>query len=349
MYDPVDLAFAYGAPIASGVFKASTDDFKVDERLGFELSGAGEHLFLRVEKRGLNTEELVKRLAMTLNKPVKSISYAGLKDRLALTTQWLSVHCPGEDIPDASSLEGNQWRVIQSGRHLKKLKKGGLESNLFTMVLRDLTHHEDIEHRLACIKAHGVPNYFGPQRFGHHGQNIQKAEDMLLKGKRVKDRFLRGLYYSTARSFLFNRILSERVAHRNWNRVIPGDVVQLAGTHSVFCATTPDHAMQERATNHDLSPASTLWGKGNELVRCDALIMQQTSLTDLEPWCRALEQHELIRAYRAHVLCAQHMTWVWQDANLVLSFELTAGSFATSVLRELIATLSASPHQIHTQ
>lgn len=331
-----DFAFAYGQPITSGVFKASVDDFKVDERLGFELSGSGEHQFLRIEKRGLNTDELVKRLAKTLAKPIKSISYAGLKDRQALTTQWLSVHCPGEAIEGVDSLEGDGWRVIDSGRHLKKLKIGGLAGNLFTLVVRDISDCAAVEARIQLIKIGGVPNYFGPQRFGHNGQNVSKAAHMLLNGVRVKDKFLRGIYYSAARSWLFNRILSARVEQRTWNKALSGDVMQLAGTHSIFPIETPDDAIHARVAANDVSPASVLWGRGNERLSLEALAVQQQSLNGMESWGLALEQHGLDRAYRAHVLHAQHLTWEWQDTHLTLSFELPPGGYATSILRELI-------------
>lgn len=333
-----NLAFAYGMPSATGIFKASVDDFKVDEILGFELSGSGEHQFLRIEKRGLNTEELVKRLAANLKKPIKSISYAGLKDRQAITTQWLSVHCPGEAIAGVDSLHGEGWRVIESMRHLKKLKTGALIGNKFTLVIRDISDDASIDARLQLIKAGGVPNYFGPQRFGHNGQNLLKAEAVLLKGMRVKDRFLRGIYYSAARSFLYNRILSARVAQHTWNKAMSGDVMQLAGTHSIFLIDIPDDTIHARLKSHDLSPASPLWGKGAARERLDALILQQKALYDFEPWCVALEEQGLERAYRAHVLCVQELTWEWRDQTLVLSFELTAGAYATSVLREVICT-----------
>lgn len=342
MFNVNELAFAYGKPEASGVFKASADDFKVDERLGFKLSGNGEHQFLRIEKRGLNTEELVKRLAKTLSKPVKSISYAGLKDRQALTTQWLSVHCPGEIIPDAHLLGGDGWRVIESGRHLKKLKIGGLASNLFTLVVREISDCSAVEARLLVIKTGGVPNYFGPQRFGHNGQNVSRAADILFKGVRVKDKFLRGIYYSAARSWLFNRILSLRVTQHSWNKALSGDVMQLAGTHSIFPVDIPDETIHARMAANDLSPASVLWGLGHERLRLEALVVQQQGVDGLKSWCEALEQHGLERAYRAHVLHPQGLTWQWQDANLTLSFELVPGAYATSVLRELIVDTSAN-------
>ena len=336
MFDVNELAFAYGRPEVSGVFKASADDFKVDEILGFELSGEGEHQFLRIEKRGLNTEELVKRLAICVGKPAKSISYAGLKDRQALTTQWLSVHCPGEIIPDANVLHGEGWRVIESNRHLKKLKTGALAGNKFTLVVRDIVDYDAVETRLGLIKDGGVPNYFGPQRFGHNGQNIARAEAVLLNGLRVKDRFLRGIYYSAARSFLYNRILSLRVASHTWNKAVSGDVMQLAGKHSIFPIVIPDDTIHARVESHDLSSASLLWGKGDTLVSAEALTFQQDALHGFESWCTALESHGLERAYRAHVLRVDNLLWQWQDGELTLSFELTAGAYATSVLRELI-------------
>ncbi len=336
IFDVNELAYAYGKPLSTGVFKASADDFVVDEVLGFALSGEGEHQFLRIEKRGLNTEELVVRVARAVGKPVKQISYAGLKDRQALTTQWLSVHCPGENIPGVHALHGEGWRVVDSGRHLKKLKTGGLSGNRFQLVLRDVHDSETVEMRLQRIKAGGVPNYFGPQRFGHQGQNMVKAVDMLLHGRRVKDRFLRGIYYSAARSFLFNRILSARVAHETWDKALSGDVMQLAGTHSIFSVERPDEALHARVARQDASPASLLWGIGESRVRAEALIIQQQGLDGLEALCDALEQHGLERAYRAHVLFANQLAWRWQASNLMVSFELTAGSYATSVLRQLI-------------
>ncbi len=337
IFDVNELAYANGKPVSTGVFKASADDFMVDEILSFELSGEGEHQFLRIEKRGLNTQELVKRVATCVGKPAKHISYAGLKDRQALTTQWLSVHCPGEDIPNAHVLQGDGWRVVESARHLKKLKAGGLSGNRFKLVLREMQQSDALEMRLQHIKAGGVPNYFGPQRFGHQGQNMVKAADMLLQGRRVKDRFLRGIYYSAVRAFLFNRILSARVEHGSWNKALPGDVMQLTGTHSIFTTSHPDEALQARIALQDASPASVLWGLGESRVSADARIIEQQGLDGFSALCGALEQHGLECAHRAHMLFAHHLAWSWHESDLTLTFELTTGSYATSVLRELIA------------
>ena len=339
MFDFNSYPFAYGKPKASGLLKTSVEDFKVDEVLGFELTGEGEHLFLRIEKEGLNTEEVVKALATTLGKSEKSISYAGLKDRQALTTQWLCVHCPGEEIEEANLLQGQGWRVIESRRHLKKLKTGALAANEFRLILRELSEKFDVEERLEQIKLTGVPNYFGPQRFGYEGQNLLKAQSVLLGGGKVKNRFLRGIYYSAARSFLFNKILAERVEAKNWDKALSGDVMQLAGSNSIFSIELPDEMIATRLQNFDLSPAAPLWGKGQERASLEALNLQELALADYKPWCEALEHKDLERAYRSLRLQVEELTWAWKDdKTLNLKFRLVAGSYATTVVRELINT-----------
>lgn len=311
--------------------------------MGFVPTGAGEHLFLRIKKQNLNTEDVAKQLARLLNKPSKLISYAGLKDKHAVTTQWFSIHCPGEDLPHADHLSGEGWQVIESTRHLKKLKNGGIARNQFTLMIRHIKARDELEQRLTLINTLGVPNYFGPQRFGHLGQNLIKAEKMLLHGFRVKDRFLRGIYYSTARSYLFNCILAKRVALQNWNKALSGDVLQLSGSHSIFPIEVPDETIHSRVATHDVSPASVLYGKGKELASLEALQIQQEVLHDFSSWCDALIAHGLEKAYRAHVLIPEQLQWKWAEDALTLSFLLPPGTFATSILRELIYEPSDLP------
>ncbi len=335
-YDVNTLAFALGKPSATGQFKASAEDFKVKELLGFEFTGTGEHLCLHIEKQGLNTEELIKALSKALSKPIRAISYAGLKDKHAITTQWVSVHCPGEQIEGAETLGGNGWRVIEATRHAKKIRHGAVKSNRFLLVIKEISDIDNVEERLKHIKTMGVPNYFGPQRFGIQGQNIVKAEQMLMGERRVKDRFLKGMYFSAARSFLFNQILSARVAQNTWQQAIPGDVMQLSGSQSFFHIDLPDKAINQRIQDKDIVPASVLWGKSPSLTSAGAQKVQQQALMGLEHLCDALAQHDLKRAYRAHRLDVEEPTWTWHRNQLTLEFTLTAGGYATSVLRELI-------------
>ncbi|OCH98076.1 hypothetical protein A8135_13015 [Legionella jamestowniensis] len=329
------LAFAYGEPVSTGKIKCFPEDFKVNEILGFELTGEGEHLYLQIEKKGLNTEELVRSLARMLSKSEKAISYAGLKDKEAVTTQWFSAHCPGETV-NVEDLKGEGWRLLQAKRHAKKLRTGALAANEFILVVRNLTSPQKIEERLGQISINGVPNYFGPQRFGYSNNNLVKAEQLLLAGVRVKNHFLRGLYYSAARAFLFNQILSERVQTKTWNRAVAGDVMQLTGSNSIFSIEESDAVIEKRIAELDISPAAPLWGKGEERLTLQALAFQQKALSPYGAWCKALEQHGLERAYRSLRLVVEHMKWHWQDDNLHLSFQLTAGSYATAIMRELI-------------
>ncbi|MFC3909631.1 tRNA pseudouridine(13) synthase TruD [Legionella dresdenensis] len=330
-----NLAFAYNKPVATGVMKRTPEDFRVDEILGFDLTGEGEHLFLLIEKSGLNTEEIVKYLSAATGKSPKMISYAGLKDRHAVTTQWLSIHCPGETL-DLSDLQGEGWRVIDSKRHLKKLKIGVLEGNRFQLKIRSVSDIDDVEQRLQRIRETGVPNYFGAQRFGNNNQNLLKAQQLLFENKRFRNPFLKGIYYSAARSFLYNLIVSERIKAQNWNTALAGDVMQLEGTNSIFSIEQPDQEVAERIKRFDISPAAPLWGKGKERAEAEALAIQDKALDAYKAWCLALEAHKLERAYRPVILQAGDLEWSWEADSLTLSFTLPAGSYATSVVRELI-------------
>ena len=144
------------------------------------------------------------------------------------------MHCPGENLDNPELLEGEGWRVLEAKRHIKKLKTGSLAANNFNLILREITQRSEVEKRLIQIQSSGVPNYFGSQRFGHGGQNLSKAEAVLLEGVKVKNRFLKGIYYSAARSFLFNQILDARVRADNWSKALSGDLMLLAGTNSFF-------------------------------------------------------------------------------------------------------------------
>lgn len=335
MFDVTNWAYADGPPQSTAVIKSRPEDFQVNEKLGFELSGEGEHLYLYIEKRGLNTEELVKALAACLNKPVKAFSYAGLKDKLAVTRQWICVHSLHDDVSNPDSLAGEGWQVLASKRHLKKLKTGVLAANGFKLMLREIANPQDVETRLSRVQQQGVPNYFGDQRFG--SQNLEKAWRLLTTDYRVKNPFLRGMYYSAARSFLFNQILSARVSQKTWNRALAGDVMQLSGTHSIFSLDEVEDGIQQRINEFDISPAAPLWGEGNEKASLAALETQQQALEPYTDWCKGLIAHDLKRAYRPLVLAVNQFSWVWQDEHSVeLQFELPPGSYATSVVRELV-------------
>ncbi len=214
---------ASGESLGSAVLKAVAEDFQVDEVLDIPLSGQGEHLWLWVEKRDLNTEEAARRLARAAGVPVRAISYAGLKDRQALTRQWFSLHLPGKADPDLSRAEDDSLRVLKQVRHQRKLQRGAHSANGFTLRLTALAaDHQALDARLQQLKVQGVPNYFGSQRFGYGGGNVHDAQDWASRKALPEQRNVRSRLLSAARSYVFNQVLAARVADGSWQRAQVG-------------------------------------------------------------------------------------------------------------------------------
>ena len=175
---------AHGEPCGQAVLKATAEDFQVDEVLDIELSGAGEHLWLWVEKRGLNTEDAARRLARAAGVPIRLISYAGLKDKQALTRQWFSLHLPGKHDPDLSAAQDDTLAILKLVRHSRKLQRGAHAANGFTLRLTQLKAYQAaLDLRLQTIRAQGIPNYYGAQRFGFEGGNVAHARHFAERGE----------------------------------------------------------------------------------------------------------------------------------------------------------------------
>ena len=205
--------YVYGQPSGQGKIRSVPEDFIVKENLAFEPSGAGEHAFLQIEKTGENTDYVARQLARFANVRQRDVSFAGLKDRHAVTTQWFSVWLPGKADPDWTQFETDSMKVLQSVRHARKLKRGVLSGNSFKLIIRDWQGDQDKTIRqLEAIKANGIANYYGAQRFGNEGQNVNKALAMFQGAKVGREQ--RSLYLSAARSYLFNQILAYRVTRK---------------------------------------------------------------------------------------------------------------------------------------
>ncbi|CAM2787484.1 hydrogenase [Legionella steigerwaltii] len=331
----LDWPRAHGLPKSTAYFKCAPEDFQVNEFFDSPFTGHGEHIVLKIEKRGLTTEQVVKSLSKLLHKPLKMIGYAGLKDRQALTTQWLSVHAPGEEIPGVEQLAAPGWRVLESTRHHKKLRPGFLTGNQFIVRLREVSHKDDLLERIEQIRILGVPNYFGEQRFGRDAGNLLKAEEMLVRGKKVKDRFLKGMYCSAARSWIYNLILSQRVNAQCWNSPLNGDVMQLCGSNSIFVIDQVEPNLLQRIKDKDISPASPLPGKSKHKAKGEALQLVNQIYLDWQPWLAGLEQYGLEEDWRANIVHVGQFTCVIKENLAELSFSLPAGAYATAVLREL--------------
>jgi len=331
----LNWARAYPFPEAKASFKQTPEDFEVHEFFNTPFSGSGEHLVVQIEKKGLTTEEVMRALARQAQVPLKAIGHAGLKDRQAVATQWLSIHVPGAEIPEIDSFCAPGWRVLSSTRHHKKLRPGYLSGNRFVIRLHQLTHPQAFIERLEQINISGVPNYFGEQRFGKNGNNLQQAELLFCKKIRVSNPLLRGIYYSAARSWIFNSILSKRVAAGNWDKALPGDVVQLQGSQSIFTAYEITPEIIHRIETHDLSPASPLPGK-KKSARIE-LELIQALYDEHHEWILALGEAGMEEVWRTNRLDVEDLQYSIENNCAELRFALPPGSYATAIIRELIA------------
>src|SRR5690554_5483220 len=334
---------AWGESCGNAQLKACAEDFQVDEVLDIPLSGSGEHLWLWVEKRLLNTEEAARRLAKAAGVSLRQISYAGLKDRQALTRQWFSIHLPGKSDPQLSAAEGEDLRILDIQRHSRKLQRGAHSANGFTIRLTDLKADQGaLQERLQTIAAHGVPNYFGLQRFGENGNNLLGALEYAQRNELPVQRNLRSRLLSTGRSALFNRVLAQRVQSSTWNTAQVGDVLAFTGSRSFFVAGK-EECQDPRLLQLDMHPTGPLWGDGE--LASQGLIQQQElqaarENSELSAW---LERAKLKQERRILRLPVRGLVWEFLAEDcLQVQFILPPGCFATVVLREMVELLSVT-------
>ena len=335
---PRDLPRAHGAAPVRGRIKQRSEDFVVDEILGFEPEGDGPHVWLQIRKRDTNTQWLAGVIARLVGVPRHGVGFAGLKDRAAVTTQWFSVPVEGRAEPDWGLLASGEVEILRVTRHRKKLRRGIQKGNRFRIRVLDARGDRDaVVERARIIAACGTPNYFGEQRFGHDGGNIPAAWRMLVEGRRVRDRGMRGLYLSAARSMLFNRVLARRVVDGTWRRALPGEAVMLDGTNSVFPMDEPDADIEERLERLDVHPTGPMWGEGDALATGEASRVETEALAECGAWRDGLVAARLDAARRALRVPVAELEVAFEDADrLSLSFVLPAGAYATMAIRELV-------------
>lgn len=352
----------FGKP-PEGRFKATPEDFSVTEDLGFEPEAFGPHLWCWVEKSGIDTLQAISTLSRVTGIPTREIGYSGLKDRQAVTYQWLSL--PLELLGQSDLSEAHLVELQQAGvtillrqRHPRKLKRGSHRANRFVINISfDEKQRETIRQRWEQIVLTGVPNYFGPQRFGYLGQNIPRSRALLQRGwSKKQDR--KGLMLSTARSYLFNLTLSARVDAGSWNQALPGEVLNLQGSNSFFQSNKATLAeIVKRIDEFDVHPTAPLWGRGQLESELDALSVEQQTVQHEAELISGLERARVNMARRALRLVLEDAQWMDverastdAEANQStlgsnntpplggarLSFSLPRGAYATAVLRELI-------------
>ena len=301
--------------------------------LGFAPCGTGEHTFLYIEKCGANTDWVARGLARHAGVQPLDVGYSGRKDRHALTRQWFSVRTVNR-VVDWSDLALDGVRVLHIGRHDRKLKRGAHKGNAFRITLVDVStlRLADLLSRIDVLRSRGVPNYFGPQRFG--SRNLEQATQ-LFAGRRLR-RNQRSLALSAARALLFNAVLDSRVAQGSWDRLVAGDLANLDGSGSVFPVDVVDAELEERLRRHDVHPTASLWGRPRETRPTqDAERIEAAVLRRFEGFTRGLEEASVAASQRSCRVVPRSLVVALAPDRIGLSFTLPAGAFATAVLREI--------------
>jgi tRNA pseudouridine13 synthase len=323
-------------PAVTGSLKQSPEHFIVEELPAYPPAGSGEHLYLWIEKRDLNTNEAVARLARALGASTEGAGYAGLKDRRAVTRQWVSFqHAATPSTP--IELEG--VRVLEVSRHANKLRTGHLRGNRFTIRLADVPPEHDAHVRdgLARISELGLPNYFGTQRFGFEGKNVSSAYAWVAEGGRAPAKpFLRKLLVSALQSALFNVWLAERLERGALLLAEHGDILRKEESGGPFVCSEPE-IDTARIASWEISPTGPLFGARMRAPEAEALERETELLARYGITPAHLERVRKFGegARRPARVRVQGCETRREGGDLVLTFALPKGSYATVLLGEL--------------
>ncbi|WP_395730101.1 tRNA pseudouridine(13) synthase TruD [Prosthecobacter sp.] len=335
--DTHDLPFLHGGPLGRARFKVHPEDFVVEELLGFEPSGEGEHCLVWAEKRNLDSNAAAARLADALGIRRRLVSHCGLKDRHAVTRQWFSLHMPGQASPEPAVLESDGLRVLRITRNTRKLRRGIHLGNRFTIRLREPDFDAALAaQRWQAITQKGVPNYFGTQRFGNEGQNVAKARAMFRGEFTPGDRLLRGLLLSAARSHLFNAVVAGRMTRGSWDKPLAGEVFGFADNGTILLPENQRGDEVERFEKGIVELTAPLWGSG-ELQSVDEVrSLEQELLAGFSDITAGLEAFGLRQERRVMRLRPLDSTFeVMDNGDLQFRFDLPKGTYATTLLSEL--------------
>ncbi len=313
-------------------------DFVVDEIPRYSLSGEGEHRYVRLRKQRLTTADLIRDAARAAGVPEREVGCAGMKDKHAITSQWLSL--PARSVPPDQWALPEGVELLEVSCHERKLRTGQLAGNRFGIRLVDVPAGslERGEHICRRLRERGLPNYFGAQRFGSHGDNLDRALRWLRQGspRGKRARFYRKLYPSVIQSEVFNRTLTLRL-ERGLDTLVAGDVVRLDGSHTVFVVEDPVREA-ERIESGDIHRTGPMIGPKMKSPTGEALALEQAAARDL-----GLTEEDLaglgrmVDGTRRDLFVSPHPLTLelLEDGCLLLDFTLPAGSYATQLVREL--------------
>ncbi len=338
---PLDMPRASGTPLGHARIRTLPEDFQVTEIPLLSPDGEGEHCWLYVRKRNSNTNWVAGRLAAFAGVSPGAVSYAGMKDRHAVTEQWFSVQLPGREAPDWWAIGDEDFEVLEAHRHSRKLKTGALRGNRFRIRLRGVDADPvQVETRLRQLRQ-GVPNAFGPQRFGRNSDNLVQAGRMFDRPRARVSRSKRGIWLSAVRSALFNRVLAARIEAGQWNRPLDGDAFQLDGRSAVFACDSVDTDTRARCAGGEIHPTGPLCGSGDALVTGEAAALEAGVLAPYRGWIEGLAMFRMNHARRALRVLPGDLAWTREaDDCWLLEFSLPAGSYATSLLHEVFEVIT---------
>lgn len=326
--------------------------FEVEELPAYLPSGAGEHLYLWIEKRGLTTAAAIATLARALGVRAQDVGAAGLKDRHAVTRQWLSVHgVPEARVPAPGPLDAD-LHVLALSRHRNKLRTGHNRGNRFRVVLQEVApgEHAELAARWRALCAQGFPNRYGVQRFGRDGDNAEAARALLRGELRLPDPRQRRLLLSALQSAVFNRVLERRLTEGLLDRVLPGDVLRKRASGGLFFSPDPgvDQARLDAGEVETTGPlpgaevlapppGSAAAALEEEAARAEGLTPEVLpGLARLMPGAR--------RPLRTRLLPGEPAEWLdLGEQRVALRFALPSGSYATEVVAALGVPLARDP------
>lgn len=328
---------AGAAKLPRAAIKVEPEDFLVDEQLGFELSGEGEFVWLELQKTLANTDWLARQIARRLRLPASAVSYSGLKDRRAVTRQFFSIHLPGKPDPDLDALDLPGVEVLGCFRHRRKLRRGTHLGNRFRIRLRDFAGDpEQLRAGVERIRREGVPNYFGPQRFGHDGANLEQALALYRGELKSRDRRFTGLLHSAARAFLFNEALARRIERGDWAGGADGELWMLDSSQSIFGPEFLTDELSRRAAQGEIHPTGPLWGAGQSPAGGAVAELERVVAAAHPELAAGLEELGLKPQRRSLRLMARDLETDRDGEDWWLSLTLGRGQFATTLLRELV-------------
>jgi tRNA pseudouridine13 synthase len=335
-FDVARYPLASGAlPGTGGEIRRETEDFQVTEVPAYPLAGEGEHLYLWVEKRDTNTRWVIEYLRDTLGIPEAEIGWAGLKDRRALTRQWISVPARFEEaVTRLNELAG--VTLLETARHTNRLATGHLAGNRFRILVRDPQGTEaQARAILDVLIREGVPNYFGPQRFGKMGDNATRGHQILASGRFRKHKWLDKLLTSAFQSLLFNEWVKTRVEDGTFGHVLEGDIAVKHASGGKFQVGDP--AVEDpRAVALEISATGPMFGRKYHEAHGAAREVEDRVLAHFGI-DRALFK-PLLGDRRAIRFPLEESSLEWTPEGYWVSFFLPKGAFATAVLRELMKT-----------